>query len=128
MRINLLSVLVAALSTFMLGGLWYRIFGRAWQRAQGDATKKEGGHPARVFGLSFLFSLAAALGYAILLPLAPTVGAAGVQGLLVGACLVAASFGINYQFANRSLAMWLVDGGYHTLQFGIFGLILGAWR
>jgi hypothetical protein len=128
MQINFLAVLVAALSSFLLGGVWYRVFGPAWQRAQGGTATKEGGHPARVFGLSFLFSLVAALGYAILLPLAPTVGAAAVQGLLVGACLVAASFGINYQFANRSLGMWLIDGGYHTLQFGIFGQILGAWR
>jgi hypothetical protein len=128
MRINLLAVFAAALSSFLLGGIWYRVFGLAWQRANSGTEKKEGGHPARVFGLSFLFSLVAALGYAILVPLPPTVGAAGVQGLLVGACLVAASFGINYQFANRSLTLWLIDGGYHTLQFGIFGLILGAWR
>ena len=42
--------------------------------------------------------------------------------------MVAASFGINYQFANRSALMWLIDGGYHTVQFGIYGLILGLWR
>jgi hypothetical protein len=24
--------------------------------------------------------------------------------------------------------LWLIDGGYHTLQFVLFGLILGAWH
>ena len=45
-----------------------------------------------------------------------------------GAGLVAASFGINYQFANRKGVLWLIDGGYHTLQFAIYGVIIGLWR
>ena len=49
-------------------------------------------------------------------------------GLLAGAGMVAASFGINYQFANRSLTLWLIDGGYHTVQFLLFGLVLGLWH
>jgi hypothetical protein len=50
------------------------------------------------------------------------------HGLLVGAGFVAASFGINYQFANRSFKLWLIDGGYHTVQFVLFGLVLGLWH
>ncbi len=50
------------------------------------------------------------------------------MGLLVGAAFVAASFGINYQFADRKMTMWLIDGGYHTAQFVLFGLILGLWH
>ena len=49
-------------------------------------------------------------------------------GLLAGAGMVAASFGINCQFANRSLTLWLIDGGYHTVQFLLFGLVLGLWH
>ncbi len=41
---------------------------------------------------------------------------------------VAASFGINYQFANRPLSALLIDGGYHTGQFVLYALILGAWH
>lgn len=48
-------------------------------------------------------------------------------GLLMGACAVFCSFGINYQFANRPLRALLIDGGYHVLQFGLFGLVLGVW-
>ena len=41
--VNFIAVLVAALSTFMLGGLWYSkvLFGPAWQRAAGDTRKPE---------------------------------------------------------------------------------------
>ena len=130
MQFNYLAVLVAALSSFLLGGLWYSrmLFGPTWQRAAGDTREKKGGHPAKVFGLSFIFALVASAAYAMLLPMPESVSAAGVQGLCVGAGIVAACFGINYQFANRSGVLWLIDAGYHTLQFGIYGAILGAWR
>ena len=129
-QINILAVLVASVSSFLLGGLWYSrlLFGAAWHRAAGEPSKPGKGHPVKVFGVSFVFSLVAALAYSILLPAASSAGAAITQGILVGAGLVAASFGINYQFANRGTMMWLIDGGYHTVQFGIYGLIIGLWR
>jgi hypothetical protein len=127
-NVNILGVIVAALSSFALGGLWYStpVFGAAWRRAAGGPEIK--GHPAKVFGLSFLFAVVAAYAYALLVP--PPAGAmmALVQGLAVGGGVVAASFGINYQFANRAATLWLIDGGYHTVQFAIYGLILGLWR
>jgi hypothetical protein len=128
-HISIYAVLVAAVSSFLLGGLWYSrmLFGAAWQRATGEAKMPEG-HPARVFGVSFAFALVAALAYALLFPAASSALAGLCEGALVGAGLVAASFGINYQFANRKLVMWLIDGGYHTVQFGIYGVIISLWR
>jgi Protein of unknown function (DUF1761) len=129
-QMNYLAVVVAAVSSFLLGGLWYSpaLFGRTWQREAGDTRKPGEGHPARVFGLSFLFALVAALAYAALIPAPSTALQAAIQGLALGAGVVAASFGINYQFANRSTKLLLIDGGYHTAQFCIYGLILGLWR
>jgi hypothetical protein len=129
-QINLLAVLVAALSTFVLGGLWYSklLFGPAWQRAESDNRDPKQGHPAKVFGLSFGFALIAAFVYAILMTAPTSASGALLQGALTGAGLVAASFGINYQFANRKGVLWLIDAGYHTLQFALYGLIIGLWR
>lgn len=129
-NINLLAVIAAALSSFLIGGLWYSpvLFGNAWNKAAGNPAKPGQGHPAKVFGLSFVFALAAAFVYAYVVPLQNSAAAGALQGVTIGAGLVAASFGINYQFANRSAALWLIDGGYHTLQFGLYGLILGVWR
>ncbi|HEY4367482.1 MAG TPA: DUF1761 domain-containing protein [Steroidobacteraceae bacterium] len=126
--INWLAAAVAALATFVIGGPWYSpaMFGKRWQREMGG-VKAEPGHPARVFGLSYVFSFIAAAGLSALLG----VGTGAVHGLIVGAlvglCFVATSFGVNYQFANRSLVALLIDGGYHTVQFAAFGLVLGAW-
>ena len=99
-----------------------------WNREAGAASKAGQGHPAKVFGVSLLFALIAAVAYAWLVPAAASATDALVQGLVVGAGVVAASFGINYQFANRSTTMWLIDGGYHTVQFAIYGLVIGLWR
>ncbi len=130
-HINILAVIVAAALSFVLGGLWYSpmLFGTIWNRENGaDPKAVDGRHPARVFGLSFVFSLVAAFAFAWWLGPSPALGDAVTRGLAAGFGMVAASFGINYQFSNRSTALWLVDGGYHTLQFLIFGLILGIWH
>lgn len=131
MDVNFLAVIVAAASSFILGGLWYssKLFGNVWNREAGKGPKTDGGHhPARVFGVSFVFSLIAALTFAVWLGHAPPLAQALRAGLMVGGGFVAASFGINYQFAGRSTLLWLIDGGYHLMQFIIFGFILGLWH
>ena len=129
-EVNHLAVIVAAISSFLVGGHWYSpvMFGNTWQRAPGDVRKQGDAHPAKVFGVSFVFALVAAYAYAILMPVPADATAAVVQGLAVGAGIVAASFGINYQFANRPAVMWFIDGGYHTVQFALYGLIIGLWH
>ena len=140
--VNLAAVATAAVSSFLLGGLWYSpgLFGTSWGKASGlldDAGKLIEPdpakapchpHPARVFAVSLVFSFIAAAAFAWWLGPAPALSDALVRGVVVGACFVAASFGINYQFANRRPALWLIDGGYHTAQFALFGLVLGLWH
>ena len=129
MSINLWAVLAAALSSFVLGGLWYSpvLFLKPWNKAMGR-SEDDNGHPARVFGLGFVYALVAAVVFAMLLGPNPVLSEAWKAGLLVGFGFVAMSFGINYQFANRPLVAWLIDGGYHTGQFVLFGIILGLWH
>ena len=127
--INLWAVLVAAASAFMLGGIWYGpLFKSAWCREAGVDADAAPGHPARIFGGAFVLSLVAALAFACYLGPAPQLHHALHAGLYVGVAFVATSFGINYLFAGRSLKLWLIDGGYHTLQFVLYGLVLGLWH
>jgi len=124
---NIWAIGVAAVSSFLVGGLWYSpvLFGRVWNRENGG--QPPAGHPARVFGISLLFSLLAAACFALLLGPAPSPAQGLRLGALAGLGLVAASFGINYQFAQRSFLLWLIDAGYHAVQFLVFGLVLGLW-
>jgi hypothetical protein len=127
--INIWAVLVAAASSFLLGGIWYGpLFKNVWCREAGVDPNGKGGHPAKVFGGAFLLSLLAAYVFARFLGPAPDLQRALATGAVTGFCFVAACFGINYLFANRSLKLWLIDGGYHTLQFVLYGLVLGLWH
>ena len=126
--INYLAVLTAAISSFTLGGLWYSklLFETVWVREARVSPRH--GHSARVFVLSFVFCLIAATAFAIWLGPEPPLKEAALKGFYVGAGFVATSFGINYQFAGNNIRMYLIDAGYHTLQFALFGLILGLWH
>jgi hypothetical protein len=79
-----------------------------------------------VYGGAFVLSLIAAATFAMFLGKLP-VGTATAYGACAGICWVAASFGINYLFEHRSFKLWLINAGYHTLQFTIIGLILALW-
>jgi hypothetical protein len=120
------AVAVAALATFVIGGPWYKVFGERWHREMGGGAKTPG-HPAKVFGLAYVFSLVSTALLAAYLGPDAGAGAGAKLGALIGACFVAASFGVNYVFANRSFTALAIDGGYHIVQFAAFGLILGVW-
>jgi hypothetical protein len=130
-HVNLIAVLLCGVASLLLGGLWYSpiLFAGAWQRAAGLSDEQsKSGNMAVIFGGAFVLSLIAAYVFGMFLgdtmPLAGAVGA----GFAAGLCWVAASFGINYLFERRPLRLWLINGGYHTLQFTAFGLILGLVR
>jgi hypothetical protein len=127
--INLWAVLLAAVSVFVLGGVWYTpvLFGNIWLRAEGKpACDKR--HGPMVFVLSFLLSLGAALVFALFLGPNPAFIYALGAGFTIGLSWVVSSFGMNYLFAGRDLRLFLIDGGYHLVQFVLYGIILGLWH
>ena len=75
-----------------------------------------------------VLALVAAWAFAMLLGANPPLQQSVKIGALTGAAFVATSFGINYAFASRTYQLWLIDAGYHVLQFTLFGLVLGLWH
>lgn len=129
--INWLAVVAAAFAVFVLGGLWYSplLFLKPWMRASGlTEAELQASHPARIYGLVFLLSLLAAAVFALFIGTTPSFGFAVGAGFSAGLCWVAASFGINYLFEQRPLRLLLINGGYHTAQFTLYGAILGLWH
>lgn len=126
-EVNLLAVLLAALSAFLLGGIWYSvIFGQKWMVLTGQGEEKlKSGNPAMIFGLSFVLNLIQAYVLAMFLGPMP-LPYATLAGLSVGLCWVATALGVNYLFERRPLGLWLINGGYFILQFTIMGAIIGA--
>jgi hypothetical protein len=128
-EISWIAVLLCGVATLLIGGLWYSplLFAHAWQRETGlsDDVLRSGSVPRR-FGLTFVLGLVAATVFALFIGNAMTVGQATAAGAAAGLAWVAASFGINYLFEHRSAKLWLINGGYHTVQFTAFGAIIGA--
>lgn len=126
---NLIAVLVAGVSSFVIGGLWYGpIFGKAWMLENGyreeDLAKRKSG---MVFGFSFVLSLIASANLEAFL--GPDSGAAfgAVAGFLAGVGWVATLTGIQYLFEMRSVKLFLINGGYSAVTLTVMGAILGAW-
>lgn len=128
MEINWLAVFAAAASSFILGGLWYSaLFAKQWQTAAGVTDEQiKNGNMALIFGGSFVLALIASASFAFFLGSEMDAMTGALYGFTAGLCWVAASFGINYLFERKNLTLFLINGGYHTLQFTLIGLILGA--
>lgn len=131
-NLNYLAVLVAALSTFVLGGLWYSpmLFGKAWMQLNNftDADLQTFSK-ARMFGCSFVFSLVMALNLAMFLAGSTTDVIWGMTaGALAGLGWVAMAIAIIGVFENKSWTYILINGGYMIVAFIVMGAILGAWR
>lgn len=131
MNLNPWAILVAALSTFVLGGVWYSpiLFSKAWMEGAGlTEAQVKAGSPARIFGGAFLLALVMSANLAAFLAGPPNLGWGVAAGGLAGVGWVVASLGILYLFERRPLKLFLVNGGYLTLAFVLMGGILGAWK
>ena len=129
--LNYAAVLVAAVLAFVIGGAWYSpaLFGKAWQRETGlSDAQLQAGNPATIFGLSFVLALVAAFVFAMFLGPRPALGTATAAGAMAGIAWVSTSFGINYLFERKSPRLFLINAGYHTLQFTTMGIVLGLWH
>ena len=124
------AAVVAAIASFVLGGIWYSplLFAKAWQRETGLSDEQlNAANKGRTFGLGFLMSLVGAIVFSMFVGQKPGLGFAVGAGLSVGIAWVATSFGINYLFELKSLRLWLINGGYHAVQFTLYGVICGLF-
>ena len=128
--IPVLSVLVAALSGFVIGGLWYGpVFRKPWMKYSGMSFERgKQQKPALVFGGAYVLNVVAATRIAFLLPAAHS-GLLGVHvGAFAGLLLVGPALGVIYLFESRPWQLWLINTGYQTVNFAAMGAIIGVWK
>lgn len=129
--INFLAVLVAAISSFVIGSLWYSpiLFGKVWQREIKLSDKElQNSNMVKIFGLSFILSLIIAFNLAAFIGSASTLAFGLFAGAAAGIGWVATALGILFLFEKKSFKLWLIDAGYHAVTFTIMGAILGVWH
>jgi hypothetical protein len=127
MDVNWIGVIAAGVSAFIIGGIWYGpLFGKAWQKGVGLSDEQvKSANMVKTLGGSLVLSLIAAFVFAMFLGRDMGLQFGAATGFAAGAGWVAASFGISYLFEQRPFKLWLINGGYHTLQFTLYGAILG---
>ncbi len=128
-NINWFSVLIAAVSSFLVGGIWYGpMFGRAWMREFGFSEEdlKKRSVP-KTFGFSLLLAFFAALILEMFIGPEADVTFGGMAGFFAGIGWVATFIGILYLFEMQSMKAFMINAGYCVLSLTIMGIILGSW-
>jgi hypothetical protein len=129
-HLNWLAVLTAALSTFLIGGLWYSplLFEKGWLAANRLSREDlQSRNMPLMFGLCFLLSLIMALNLAMFIGQGD-VAFGMTAGFLAGFGWVGLAIAIIALFEKRTLAYVLINGGYMVVSFTVMGAILGAWK
>ena len=128
---NYLAVIVAALSTFLVGGLWYSpaLFGKVWMRENGFTEEgMKGRNMAKIFGLAFFLAVISAINLAMFLGPEDRPAMGALWGFAAGFGWVATFVGTHYLFERKSFALFLINAGYSVVSLTLMGVILAAWK
>lgn len=141
MTINWLAVLVAGISAFVLGGIWYSptLFGNAWMKDNGFTEEElKKGNAAKIFGWAFILSMVAAVNLGMFLADTPAectgvcaqktdVAWGTAAGFLAGIWVFCFVF-IHGLFEHKPARLMWINGGYGLAALTLMGCILGLWR
>ena len=129
--LNIWAILVAALSAFAVGGLWYSpvLFEKVWKKANRFGAGEPSPASPKIFAIAFLLSLVMAFNLAMFLNDPKTNVAWGATaGFLAGFGWVLMGIGVVALFERRPWSYVIVNGGYLTVALVLMGAILGGWR
>lgn len=124
---NVVAVLAASSAAMLLGGLWYSpfLFEKRWRQLVATPNDQEPGNPLVIYGGAFmLILLSAAVFHTFLGPKPDFAFATGV-GFAAGVAWAAGTIWISYLFEGRARGLYLINGGYHIMQYTVYGLIFG---
>lgn len=129
-QLNYLAILVAALSAFLLGSIWYApfLFGNIWMKENNFTEEQLKTGFARIMTTSFVLELLMAFNLAAFIGAEADITFGMAAGFAAGFGWVALGMGVTYLFDRRSFRIWAINAGYHAVAFTIMGAILGAWH
>jgi hypothetical protein len=131
--LNLLAVVLAAVASFVFGGLWYGMLANSWMAAANvrpqDIQISKGGAAVLPYVIAFVAQLVMAL------VLAGVLGHMGegqvtakngiITGAIVWAGFVATSLVVNHAFQGAKKELTLIDGGHWIGVLLIQGAVIG---
>ncbi|MBN2634503.1 MAG: DUF1761 domain-containing protein [Bacteroidales bacterium] len=130
-ELNWFALVVAALSAFGLGGLWYSpvLFVKIWMKETGITEESaKSANMAKIFGLSFLLAMLASILLGLFLGHDAGGGVGALSGFLIGLGTIFTFLGITYLFERKTLAHFLVNSSYGVAALTLMGFIIGVWQ
>ncbi|MCW0482539.1 DUF1761 domain-containing protein [Gaoshiqia sediminis] len=132
-HLNFWAILVAALSTFVIGSLWYSpvMFGNRWMLLNGfnEKTINMGSLPLPVvFGSSFLMAVLAAFALALFLGTSANLGMGVFAGFVISVCWISTARINTVLYEKRSFSLFLINAGYDLVSYVLMGAIIGMWH
>jgi Protein of unknown function (DUF1761) len=123
------AALVAALSGFVIGFLWYGpLFRKPWMAASGMTMEKGAqGNMPLTFGGAYVLNFLGAVGISILLGDHGGAASGAHVGAFAAFFFLATALGVIYLFEQRPFRLWLINAGYQIVNFAAMGAIIGAW-
>ncbi len=139
--INWWAILVAGISSFVVGGIWYSpgLFGKAWMKDNNLTTETiKKGNSGKIFGWTLIFSLVMAANLGMFLSDGPAncpvecapkanLEWGTMAGFLAGIwtfCAIA----IHSLFEQKTWRLIFINGFYSIVALTLMGAIIGAWR
>jgi len=129
--INWLAVVAAALSAFLVGGIWYSkaLFANAWMADSNLAVEQlQTSNKGSAFGFTALFSFIMAINLAMFLADAKTNTAWGAEAGFLAGIWTFCAIAIHSLFELKSWRHIFINGGYSIVSLTLMGTIIGCWR
>jgi hypothetical protein len=129
--VNWLAVLVAGISSFVIGGIWYSpaLFGKAWMKENGLSLEQiQKSNKGKVYGWALVLSLIIAVNLAMFLSNSSIQLSTGLlYGFLTGVWIFC-GIAIVGLFEQKTARYIFINGGYMLVALTLMGGIIGIWK
>jgi hypothetical protein len=130
--INYLAIIVAALSSFMVGWIWYGpLFGKIWMKLHGfteEELKNSSMSMPVIMVVNYIATALAALAIAMFIGPEATAGFGIFAGLMIAIFWIGTSRLNDVLYEKKPWRLFFINVGYNTVIYVIMGAILGAWH
>lgn len=129
--INYLAVIVAALSGFAVGAVWYGpLFGKQWMLVSGVQNDQPRMNVPGMYGLTFVLSLVAAVVLALVIHGLHATGVVGGArtGFLLWLGFILTVRVTEALFNRTHMRLVMIDTGYRLVWIVVMGIILAVWH
>ena len=130
--INYLAVLVSALSSFVIGLLWYSfIFRKKWMKLNGfteDMASEETMTMPVILITNYLATVLAAFALALFLGDNGDMRFGIFAGFMIAVFWIATNRLNDVLYERKPFGLFLINSGYNLVIYIIMGAILGAWH